>query len=377
MLDAKKVYAVLLKYIDETLVGAGALKGASCQIQSITEITGGHRITFAWELNDGTSQTSTLDVMNGAKGEDGAQGADGADGVGIASIEKTSTSGLVDTYTITMTDGDEYTFTVTNGKDGKDGEDGSQVSVTRTLETGTKIAEIDIDGTTTELFAPNGGGGGSDYSSEIASLSTENSLQTSEISSLSAENSTQSSELGSLSSENSTRASEIDSLSLASSEQTSELGSLSQSMSEIASSAGSLSTENSQQGSQLSSLSTENSTQTSELSSLSTENSTQTSEISSLSTAQSELGSEVDAIGSEVAEREMIPTTLSSTLLAGNTTVTFSNVPTSGNNTISVYTSKAGLDYTSVDDSVSGELTYTFEAQSSDITVYLVIREVS
>ncbi len=360
MLDGKKVYAILLKYIDDTLEGAGALKGASCQIQSITEITGGHRITFAWELNDGTSQTSTLDVMNGAKGEDGAQGADGADGVGIASIEKTSTSGLVDTYTITYTDGDTDTFTVTNGKDG---EDGSQVSITQIQISGTKIAEVDIDGTKTELYAPSGGGGGSDYSSEIASLSTENSLQTSEISSLSAENSTQSSE--------------IDSLSTASSEQAGAIDSMSQSMSEIASTAGSLSTENSQQSSQLSSLSTENSTQTSELSSLSTENSTQTSEISSLSTAQSELGSEVDVIGSEVAEREMIPTTLSSTLLAGNTTVTFSNVPTSGNNTISVYTSKAGLDYTSVDDSVSGELTYTFEAQSSDITVYLVIREVS
>jgi len=45
-------------------------------------------------------------------GEDGQQG---EDGVGIASILKTSTSGLVDTYTITYTDGDTDTFTVTNG----------------------------------------------------------------------------------------------------------------------------------------------------------------------------------------------------------------------------------------------------------------------
>lgn len=316
MLDGKKVYAILLNYIDETLAGAGALKGASCQIQSITEITGGHRITFAWELNDGTSQTSTLDVMNGAKGEDGATGADGADGVGIASIEKTGTSGLVDTYTIIYTDGDTDTFTVTNGKDG---EDGSQVSITQIQTTGTKIAEVDIDGTTTELYAPNGGGGGgSDYSSEIASLSTENSLQTSEISSLSAENSTQtseltslsaenstqSSELGSLSSENSTQATEIGSLTTATSENAGAIGSMSQSMSEIASTAGSLSTENSTQNSQLGSLSTENSTQTSELSSLSAENSTQTSELASLSTAQSEMGSELTVIGSEVADKQ-------------------------------------------------------------------------
>lgn len=40
----------------------------------------------------------------------------GATGNGIANIAKTSTQGLVDTYTITMTDGTTYTFTVTNGQ---------------------------------------------------------------------------------------------------------------------------------------------------------------------------------------------------------------------------------------------------------------------
>ena len=49
---------------------------------------------------------------------------DGEDGVGISSIEKTSTEGLVDTYTITLTDGSTCTFTVTNGEKGADGEDG-------------------------------------------------------------------------------------------------------------------------------------------------------------------------------------------------------------------------------------------------------------
>ena len=39
-------------------------------------------------------------------------------GVGILKIEKTSTNGLVDTYTITYTDNTKSTFTVTNGKDG-------------------------------------------------------------------------------------------------------------------------------------------------------------------------------------------------------------------------------------------------------------------
>lgn len=45
--------------------------------------------------------------------------ATGTPGVGISSVAKTSTSGLIDTYTITYTDGATSTFAVTNGKDGK------------------------------------------------------------------------------------------------------------------------------------------------------------------------------------------------------------------------------------------------------------------
>ena len=53
--------------------------------------------------------------------------AEGSDGIGITSITsvKSSTSGLVDTYTVTVTyddnNTDTYTFTVTNGRDGTDG----------------------------------------------------------------------------------------------------------------------------------------------------------------------------------------------------------------------------------------------------------------
>lgn len=51
----------------------------------------------------------------------GEKGDPGKDGVGILSIEKTSTDGLVDTYTIVFTDETTTTFTVTNGKDGLQG----------------------------------------------------------------------------------------------------------------------------------------------------------------------------------------------------------------------------------------------------------------
>ena len=53
----------------------------------------------------------------GPRGEKGETGATGAQGVGIASVEKTATNGNVDTYTITLTDGVTYTFTVTNAKE--------------------------------------------------------------------------------------------------------------------------------------------------------------------------------------------------------------------------------------------------------------------
>lgn len=58
-------------------------------------------------------------------GRDGSPGLPGAAGNGIANITKTSTSGLVDTYTITYTNGTTTTFTVTNGQNGTNGRDGT------------------------------------------------------------------------------------------------------------------------------------------------------------------------------------------------------------------------------------------------------------
>ncbi len=48
----------------------------------------------------------------------GAGAIQGEDGVGILQIEKTSTNGLTDTYTVFLTDGSHYELKVTNGKDG-------------------------------------------------------------------------------------------------------------------------------------------------------------------------------------------------------------------------------------------------------------------
>ena len=62
----------------------------------------------------------------GEKGDKGDKGEDGADGISIVSIEKTKTEGNVDTYTITYSDGNKTTFTVTNGSDGAKGDKGDQ-----------------------------------------------------------------------------------------------------------------------------------------------------------------------------------------------------------------------------------------------------------
>ena len=77
--------AMAKKYTDNSLAGAGAVAGVPCQIQSITSITGGNRVTFEWEDNNGVSHTSTMDVMDGDKGDTGATGAQGPAGEGVPS----------------------------------------------------------------------------------------------------------------------------------------------------------------------------------------------------------------------------------------------------------------------------------------------------
>ena len=64
-------------------------------------------------------------VFFAMRGEKGDKGDPGEDGVGISSITKVSTQGLVDTYAITYTDGTSTTFQVTNGAKGEQGEQGT------------------------------------------------------------------------------------------------------------------------------------------------------------------------------------------------------------------------------------------------------------
>lgn len=83
----EEILAASFAYTRSTVEGAGAIKGKNCQIQSIDPITGGVRIAFVWYLDDGTVQTDTADVMNGA------------DGKGIKSVAIDSNEHLIITYT--------------------------------------------------------------------------------------------------------------------------------------------------------------------------------------------------------------------------------------------------------------------------------------
>jgi hypothetical protein len=60
----------------------------------------------------------------GVPGEPGPQGEPGEDGASVVSIEKTGSDGNVDTYTITFSNGETTTFTVTNGTNGSQGNAG-------------------------------------------------------------------------------------------------------------------------------------------------------------------------------------------------------------------------------------------------------------
>ena len=92
-------------------------------IASVTKTsTSGLVDTYTVLFTDGNSTTFT--VTNGADGQDGATGQTGATGNGIASVTKISTVGLVDTYRIAFTDGTYFDFTVTNGATGPQGPKG-------------------------------------------------------------------------------------------------------------------------------------------------------------------------------------------------------------------------------------------------------------
>lgn len=72
---ADEVYGALRNYINQTLVGMGALKGASAQLSNAYDPQAGtNTMTWKWEDNDGTEHTTTVVVHDGAEGDPGTPG---------------------------------------------------------------------------------------------------------------------------------------------------------------------------------------------------------------------------------------------------------------------------------------------------------------
>lgn len=116
-----EIIGILKSFVNQTLVGMGALKGAPCQILSIVDGTDDHTITFKWVDNEGDSHTSTLTIKDGRNGTNGTNGRDGTDGVSPTIAVKTSTA---DEYILTVTDA-QGSFDTPNLKGG----DHTQVEV--------------------------------------------------------------------------------------------------------------------------------------------------------------------------------------------------------------------------------------------------------
>lgn len=70
----------------------------------------------------------------------------GETGASIESIEKTATEGLIDTYTVRLTNGQEQKFYVTNGRDGEKGEKGDTGNTVSVPVSGMFNMGVDSDG---------------------------------------------------------------------------------------------------------------------------------------------------------------------------------------------------------------------------------------
>ena len=70
----------------------------------------------------------------------------GETGASVESIDKTATDGLIDTYTVRLTNGQEQKFYVTNGRDGEKGEKGDTGSTISVPVSGLFNMGVDSDG---------------------------------------------------------------------------------------------------------------------------------------------------------------------------------------------------------------------------------------
>ena len=106
---ADEVFGALRTYINQTLVGMGALKGASAQLSnSYDSETGINTMTWTWEDNEGQSHTTKVYVHDGATGATGAQGPEGPQGA----QGSPGSDGVSPTITVKKDTSSEYILTI-------------------------------------------------------------------------------------------------------------------------------------------------------------------------------------------------------------------------------------------------------------------------
>ena len=168
-------YALAKKYTSDTADSLGSLKGAPCTIKSVTEITGGHRITFEWTGTSGAKQTLPLDVMDGEQGPQGEPGPQGEQGPAGPKGEK-GADGTMSFDDLTPEqkaslkgDPGEKGETGEKGADGAKGDDGYSPTITVTEITGGhRVTVTDATGSQSFDVMDGQGGSGGDAKAFIA-----------------------------------------------------------------------------------------------------------------------------------------------------------------------------------------------------------------
>ena len=152
-MNGTTAYALSKKYVEDTSISLGAVKGAPCTIKSITEVDGGQKVTFEWTGTSGTKQTSEMTVKNG---------------VSITDIDVNANNQIV----FTMSDGSE----IISGKiPTVKGDAGFSPTITENADNTDKIYRLDITNADSTFTTPNlkgadgtGGTGGDTYTGTSA-----------------------------------------------------------------------------------------------------------------------------------------------------------------------------------------------------------------
>ena len=148
LIDAHDVVVDILDYgtpneqvitLAQKLQGLGSGGGMGVGISKIayidtTETATGDIDNYQITFTDSEMEAFKFSIRNGKTPVKGVDYNDGAPGIGIADIKHTATEGLEEIYTITLTDGSSYNFTVKNGTSG-----GASVTIEYNVKTESMI----------------------------------------------------------------------------------------------------------------------------------------------------------------------------------------------------------------------------------------------